>query len=136
MCSNTRNFVSMNHQGDSLRALLKAENVTLSELARRMHVHANTVTNYVQSAEIKLDIWRQIGTALKKDLSELVPGLPASAPRPADEAGPAYALPTGKVPATLTSCQQELMRLQSAYINLMNDHLALVRSTAANAPAA
>lgn len=123
----------MIHQGDALRALLKKEGVTLSALARRMHVHANTITNYVQSPELKLDVWRQIGSALKRDLSDLVPGLPSFAPASrasTDPPGPPLPVATPKVPESLSSCQKELFRVQAAYIQLMEEHLELVRRTA------
>lgn len=99
-----------------------------------MHVHANTITNYVQSPELKLDVWRQIGNALKRDLSDLVPGLPSSAPASSGAStnppGPVLPVATPKVPESLSSCQKELFRVQAAYIQLMEEHMDLLRRTA------
>ncbi|WP_236943263.1 hypothetical protein [Hymenobacter sp. PAMC 26628] len=97
-------------------------------------MHPNTISNYIQSSEIKLDVWRQIATALKKDLNDLVPGLQLfRTPNPAAEPATLYSSPpVPPVAETLSACQKELMSLQAAYITLMQEHLALLRSLSSN----
>jgi transcriptional regulator with XRE-family HTH domain len=65
----------MTHDGQLLEDLIKELGFKKGQLADKLHVNANTITNYLHRQTIKNDVLIEIGQAMRYDLSTKFPRL-------------------------------------------------------------